>query len=489
MSGWWENAVIYEIYPRSFQDSDGDGIGDLAGIEKRLDHLVELGADGLWLAPIYRSPQADFGYDVSDHTSIAPEYGTDAELDSLLEAAHGRGLRVLMDLVASHTSIEHPWFREHPDRYVLADPRADGALPNNWVASFGGPTWSRDENSGRLYLHSFFAEQPDLDWRNPAVRKAMGAVVTHWLERGVDGFRIDAVDRLMKDEQLRDDPASEAPFELPVHPDGQMLELIHSRDDPGIGTALAALREAAGEAPLVGEVYLPGPRLDPYLEQLDLVFCFDLLHAPWEADALAEVLEAAAGREQLAWVISNHDFSRAATRWGEANARAAAMLLLTLPGCAFLYQGEEIGMVDGPGSEPPLDRFGRDAFRHPMQWDGTAGGGFSEAVPWLPLADPGVRNVGEQRDDPGSMLALYRALIAARGGLAGPLTDVRANRGLLSYRRGEHHRVVLNTGEAGQSLGSVIDLGRAEPALATGVEGLRDGTLGAGDGVLLRTNV
>lgn len=441
MSSWWEAAVVYEIYPRSFQDSDGDGVGDLRGITTRLDHLEWLGVDAIWLAPIYASPMADSGYDVSDYGQIAPELGSDEDFEALVAASHERGIRVLGDLVASHTSIEHPWFREHPDRYVWAD---DGP-PNNWVASFGGPAWSLDERSGRWFLHSFFPEQPDLDWRNPEVRRAMQAVIRDWLGRGVDGFRIDAVDRLMKDAGLRDDPPGEEPFPLPTHPDAQMLSLVHSRDDPEIGLALAAIREAAGEAPLVGEVYLPSRRLQRYLGHLDLVFAFDLLHVPWDPHAVAAALESAAELDQLAWVTSNHDFSRVASRWGEGNARAAALLLLTLPGCACVYQGEEIGMVDGPGASPPLDRFGRDRFRHPMQWDPEPQGGFSTGEAWLPLTDPARRSVAAQRSEPGSLLKLYRDLIALRPELNGPLSDVELTGAVLRYRR-EAHRVVINMG-------------------------------------------
>ena len=226
---WWQDAVVYQIYPRSFQDSDGDGVGDLHGIAQRLEHLVDLGVDALWLSPIYPSPLADFGYDVSDYTAIDPQLGTLDDLDALVAGAHERGLRVLLDLVFSHTSIEHPWFREHPDRYIWSP--VDGP-PNNWVTAFGGPAWSRDDESGRWYLHSFYPEQPDLNWRNPEVVAAMQDVVRFWLDRGVDGFRLDAIDRLVKDEQLRDDPPATKPFPLPLHPDAAPLEMRYSGNRP-----------------------------------------------------------------------------------------------------------------------------------------------------------------------------------------------------------------------------------------------------------------
>jgi alpha-glucosidase len=485
VTAWWENALVYEIYPRSFQDSDGDGVGDLEGIRSRLDYLRWLGVDAIWIAPIYRSPLADFGYDVSNHTAIAPELGTDADFDRLIAEAHSRGIRVLLDLVVSHTSIEHPWFRERPDYYVWAD---DGP-PNNWVASFGGPAWSRDSGSGRWYLHSFFAEQPDLDWRNPAVREEMAAVVRHWLDRGVDGFRIDAVDRLIKDAALRDDPVGARPFPLPLHPECQHLDPIHSRDDPEIGLALAALREAAGEAPLIGEVYLPADRLGRYLADLDRLFAFDLLHAPWDAERIATVLarlvEAAPEAASLAWVTSNHDFSRVASRWGERAVPGAAMLLLTLPGTAFVYQGEELGMVDGPGAEPPLDRFRRDGCRHPMQWEAGPGGGFSAGPPWLPLTDPGRRNVTDQRSDPGSTLNLFRRLIAVRRELSGPLAELELSGSRLSYRRGRH-RVVLNLGRDGAPAGVRAD--ERVVVAAPSDTAASPERLAPGAGLLLRTN-
>jgi len=443
MPGWWDSAVVYEIYPRSFQDSNGDGVGDLPGIASRLPYLEWLGVDAVWLAPIYASPLADFGYDVSDHTAVAPEYGTLADLDALLEDAHGRGIRVLLDLVVSHTSIEHPWFRDRPDFYVWAD---GPEPPNNWIASFGGPAWSRDPRSGRLYLHSFYPEQPDLDWRNPELREAMAGVVRFWRERGVDGFRVDAVDRMVKDLALRDDPVTSEPFPLPLHADLTGLDLIHSRDAPEIGVALGTLREAAGEAPLIGEVYLPVERVIPYLDSFDAVFGFELLHAEWDAEQLAAAIVRSQSAGAIAWVTSNHDFPRVATRWGERNARAAAVLLLTLGGSAFVYMGEEIGMADGPGGDPPLDRFDRDRCRHPMQWESEPDGGFSTGEPWLPLVDPEVRSVADQRDEPDSILSLFRNLIAVRREIDGQPERLDAPAGVLAFRRGEH-LIAINTAD------------------------------------------
>ena len=445
---WWHDAVVYQIYPRSFQDSDGDGVGDLAGVRARLDHLSFLGVDALWLSPIYPSPLADFGYDVADYMGVAPEFGTLAEFDALVAAAHERGIRVLMDLVPSHTSIEHPWFREHPDWYIWSP--VDGP-PNNWVASFGGPAWSRDEVSGRWYLHSFYPEQPDLDWRNPEVRAAMADVVRFWLERGVDGYRVDAIDRLLKDDQLRDDPPASEPFGLPLRPQQELLSLEFSGNRPEIHDAIGVLRAAAGDAFLVGEVYLPSERAADYLVNFDAVFAFELFHSEPDAVALRHALEEAAGLVRgdaepgAAWVMSNHDFPRLPDRFGPENVRVAAMLLLTLPGVAFVYQGDEIGMADGPGADPPFDRAGRDPHRHPMQWDGSPSGGFTTGTPWLPVVDPAALNVESQRDDPGSLLSLYRTLIALRGSLGSGLRVLEdAADGVVAYERGDGYVVALN---------------------------------------------
>jgi alpha-glucosidase len=456
-------VVVYQVYPRSFQDSDGDGIGDLAGIRSRLDHLVWLGVDALWLSPIYPSPLADFGYDVSDYKDVDPVFGDLAEFDRLVEAAHGHGLRLLMDLVPCHTSIEHPWFREHPDWYIWSD------RPNNWVAAFGGSAW--EPRDGRYYLHSFYPEQPDLDWRNPEVVAAMQDVLRFWLERGADGYRIDAIDRLLKDPDLRDDPPASEPYGLPVSDEEAKLALTNSRNAPDTDKALAKMREAAGDALLVGEVYLPSVRWQPYIEYFDYAFAFELLLARWEAPVLRAAIAACANTGKAAWAMSNHDFGRLATRFGRENARAAAMLLLTLPGPAFLYQGDEIAQGDGPPGESRYDRAGRDRFRHPMQWDGSPTGGFSSGEPWLPAVDPAERNVDHQRDDPASTVSLVRELIALRRELGGEFELLEAADGVVAYRRGEHVVAVNTTAEERPS-----PL-RGEPRLATRQDALRGNTL------------
>ncbi|HWC26340.1 MAG TPA: alpha-amylase family glycosyl hydrolase [Solirubrobacteraceae bacterium] len=451
---WWTDAVVYQVYPRSFQDSDADGEGDLRGIVRRLDHIANLGVDALWLSPVYPSPMADGGYDVADYEDIDPRFGTLADADALIAAAHDRGLKLLMDVVPCHTSIEHPWFREHPERYVWAD---GDAPPNNWCASFGGPAWSRDPATGRWYLHSFYPEQPDLDWRREDVREAMAGALRFWLKRGVDGFRLDALDRLLKDPELRDDPPAAAPPALPELGEAGTLEHVHSRNAPDIGLALEALRRAVGdETLLVGEVYLPSAGLAPYLEHVDTAFAFELLHAPWQPAAvraaIAAALDPAGPGGRVAWVLSNHDFPRLPDRVGARNVRAAALLALTLPGMAFVYQGDEIGMADGPGGDPPHDRAGRDRHRHPMRWDDDAPyGGFTipAATPWLPPITAAGGGVVQQRQDPDSVLSLYRDLIAARRALGPGLAFVDdVEDGVLAYRRGERHVVVLNMSDA-----------------------------------------
>jgi alpha-glucosidase len=476
-SVWWRDAVVYQIYPRSFQDSDGDGVGDMRGILARLDYLVWLGVDAFWLSPIYPSPLADLGYDVADYTGVDPALGTLADFDELVAAAHERGLRVVLDLVPCHTSIEHPWFREHPGWYIWSP--VDGP-PNNWAAAFGGPAWSRDDRSGRWYLHSFFPEQPDLDWRNPEVVAAMQDVVRFWLDRGADGFRLDAIDRLVKDARLRDEPPAASPFPFPLHPEAAKLGRRYSLDQPEAIDALRALRAAAGDALLVGEVYLPTAELPRWLDVLDLAFAFEVLFAAWTADRLRAAIASAAALGHVAWVLSNHDFDRLATRVGNENLRAAALLLLTLPGPAFVYQGDELGLANGPEGEPPRDRAGRDPMRNPMQWDAEPGAGFTSGEPWLPLGSELERNVEAERADDRSLLWLYRRLLAMRRELGEGFRLLDAADGVVAYERGAHV-VAVNTGAraaAHPPLGEIV--------LATHADALARGELAPHAGVLAR---
>jgi alpha-glucosidase len=344
------------------------------------------------------------------------------------------------------------------------------------VSAFGGSAWER--LGDRYYLHSFYPEQADLDWRNPEVVAAMQDVLRFWLDRGVAGYRIDAIDRLLKDPQLRDDPPASEPFGLPLSEDEAKLALTNSRNAPDTGEALAKIREACGDHFLVGEVYLPSARWQPYSDYFDAVFAFELLHSPWDAKLLRAAIEACARQPGAAWVMSNHDFGRLSTRFGAENARAAALLLLTLPGPAFLYQGDEIGQGEGPPGERQFDRAGRDRHRHPMQWDGSERGGFSRGAPWLPLVDPAERNVEDQREDPDSMLSLVRELIALRGELPAEFELVESADGVVAFRRGGYTVAVNTTAE---SLPASLT---GELRIQTTAGALRDGRLTAHAGVV-----
>ena len=438
---WWEGAVIYQIYPRSFADANGDGIGDLDGIRSRLDHLRgadgALDVDAIWLSPFYPSPLADFGYDISDYTDVAAEYGDLDAFDRLLEEAHRRGLKLLLDLVPCHTSDQHRWFvdsrssRDAPKRdwYIWADPLPGGGPPSNWLSAFGGSAWEWDEATAQFYLHSFYPEQPDLNWRNPDVAEAMAEAMRFWFRRGIDGFRVDAIFAAIKDELLRDNPPDRAPWSTSIMDPRPGQDPLWSYNRPDVHDVVRLLRRVADEFPgrvLVGEAYVPVEQLVSYLgsgrdDEFHLAFNFELLKSPFEHRALTSAIERSEALHPPGtlptYAFGNHDQSRQATRWGEDRAALAAFILLTLRGVAVLYAGEEIGMVDAdPATLPavPFDRAERDAYRTPMQWEPDASGGFSTGTPWLPLVDPATRSVAAQRDDPASLLSLYRRLIAVR---------------------------------------------------------------------------
>lgn len=440
--GQRRNAVIYQIYPRSFQDTNGDGNGDIAGITSRLDYIKSLGVDGIWLSPIYPSPMADMGYDVSNYEDVDPMYGTIADVDTLVERAHELDLAVLLDVVPCHTSIEHPWFREHPDWYVWAE---GDEPPNNWASVFGGPAWSRDQQTGRWYLHNFYREQPQLNWRNPEVPEAIAASMRFWLDRDIDGFRMDALQFLFVDEDLRNEPLRATPIlNAASHPDWLRLDHVHTMDLEDIVPALQRLNDALPSPFLIAEAYNFVPQLVPYTKAVDLTFCFSLIGVNPRASEVYEAVKAAEGVDGLAWSMSNHDLPRLATRWGHDLARVAAMLLMSLPGAALIYQGDEIGMTDGPGVDPPFDRAGRDACRHPMQW--TPSGGFTTGQPWLPMTNPQLLNVASQEDDETSMLNFYRSLLKARKMFDGSFVVEEPRGEVLVLRRG-NHIVALNFGE------------------------------------------
>ena len=515
---WWRGAVFYHIYPASFADSGSDGFGDLAGIAYRLDHLAgashSLGVDALWLSPFYRSPMVDFGYDVADHCAVDPRFGTLADFDALLAAAHARHLRLIVDFVPNHTSDQHPWFREsrssrtssRRDWYVWADPRPNGSPPNNWLSAFprSGAAWTLDDASGQYYLHSYTPQQPDLNWRNPAVQDAMRDVLRFWLDRGVDGFRVDAPHRLMKDPDLRDNPPEVANLRL----DEALLDTARHRniDHPdvhGIVRSLRATVDAYPDRVLLGEIGIRHPeRWARYYgladhDGMQLAFNFAFWGCPWSARAFREVVERT---ERIvppwAWptyALSNHDIPRASTRYGEARMRLAAMMLLTLRGTPFLYYGEEIGMQDVPVPPPQArDPDGRDPCRTPMQWDGGHGAGFTRSSPWLPVASPPVPNVAAECCDPASLLTLYRALLRLRA-CCRPLREgsyhpVGVDDPVFAFERraaGERVLVALNFGAEPADVGALVP-DTAVRLLSTAPEAGASGWLAPCEGVIFR---
>ena len=484
---WWQTGSIYQIYPRSFQDSDRDGVGDLKGIEARLDHLVALGVDAIWISPIFVSPMHDFGYDVADYCDIDPRFGTLADFDDLLAAAHARGLKLLLDFVPNHSSTDHPWFqesrssRDNPKRdwYIWRDPAPAengerGGPPNNWISDFGGSAWEYDEGTGQYYYHAFLKEQADLNWRNPEVRQAMMDVLRFWFDRGVDGFRIDVLWHMVKHAGFPDNPAN--PAYRPEMGEMHAVLQLHSTDQPEVHGIAAEMRQIADAYPcdrvLIGEIYLPIEKLMHYYgidaPEVHLPFNFQLIEASWDARALARMI----GDYETAlppggwpnWVLGNHDRPRIASRVGEAQARVAAMLLLTLRGTPTIYYGDELGLTDvaipparvqDPRElrEPGLG-LGRDPVRTPMPWNASEQAGFSSAEPWLPLGpDWPTRNVAAQAAGAGSMLALHRDLLALRrkhAALAqGDFRLIEADGTVLAYERwyGDERIVVaLNLG-------------------------------------------
>ena len=462
---WWQTEVVYQIYPRSFQDTDADGVGDLPGVTERLGYVAELGVGAVWLSPFYPSPQADFGYDVADYCDVDPQFGTLADFDRLVERAHELGLRVIVDVVPNHSSEQHPWFqesrasRESPRRdwYIWRDPAPGGGPPNNWLSIFGGPAWTFDEATGQYYLHTFLSEQPDLNWRNPDVVNAMMDVLRFWMARGVDGFRVDAVLFSAKHPDLPDLPPRRTAAVM-HKPTGEYdtLEHVYDAADPVIHEYFRRYRETVDgfdggpggeprERVLIGELHAfqdldrwasyygrPGP--GGTLDELHLPYNFGLLNVAWTAAALREHVDAVeAAVPPGAWpnyVLGNHDERRIASRLGPGSVRLAMLLLLTLRGAPTLYYGDELGLpeadvpddrrVDPWGFRSGLPELSRDGCRTPMVWDRSPAAGFSDADPqalWLPLhrghADLSVE---AQAGDPDSHLAFARRALAFRGG-------------------------------------------------------------------------
>jgi alpha-glucosidase len=449
---WWQQGVIYQIYPRSFKDDNGDGIGDLSGIIAKLDYLTWLGVDAIWISPIYPSPMVDFGYDISDFTGIDPIFGDLATFDALVAQAHHNGLKVIMDYVPNHTSDQHPWFlasrssRQHPKRdwYVWVEPKPDGSPPNNWLGSWGGSAWEWDATTHQYYLHSYHKAMPDLNWRNPAVKDAMFDVVCFWLDRGVDGLRIDSAQRIMKDPYLRDNPPNPTlkvtPYKLLGDYDSQLH--IYNKGHADIHAVYRELRQLLDSYSLqsprvaLGEMHIfDWPEWASYygqqLDELHMPLNFGLVGITWKASVVRQLVDAIeAALRPGAWpnyVLDNHDEPRITSRIGPEQARIALMLLLTLRGTPTLYNGDEIGMhnveippqfVHDPREKSlPGIGLGRDPERSPMQWDSSPNAGFCPPTvkPWLPIADDYQQvNVATQREDRHSMLALTRALLQLR---------------------------------------------------------------------------
>ncbi|HHY49488.1 MAG TPA: alpha-glucosidase, partial [Alphaproteobacteria bacterium] len=478
MREWWRGGVIYQIYPRSFQDSNGDGIGDLPGIVRRLDHVASLGVDAVWLSPIFESPMEDMGYDVSNYKDIDRIFGTLEDFDSLVRRAHELGLKVIIDQVLSHTSDRHPWFREsrvsrtnsRADWYVWADPKRDGSPPNNWPSVFGGRAWEWNPSRGQYYFHNFLASQPDLNFHNPAVQDAVLDVMRFWLERGVDGFRLDTVNYFFHDRLLRNNPAARRRRHLPyaVNP-YDMQEHRYSKSQPENVAFLKRVRKLLDEFPgttAVGEVGDSQRALQLMAEytsgrdRLHMCYSFEMLGMPFSAEHFRTRVErffAAGPNGWPCWSFSNHDVIRHVSRWAPHGAdrvalgRLCAALLLSLRGSVCLYQGEELGLPEADMlfeelTDPPGIRFwpeykGRDGCRTPMPWEeGGPPSGFTTGKPWLPVKPPhAALNVAAQEADPDSLLHFYRRMLAFRREqpvlIEGGIEFIKTSEPVLAFRR------------------------------------------------------
>jgi alpha-glucosidase len=464
---WWRRGIFYQIYPRSFQDTNGDGVGDINGVIARLPYLRFLGIDAVWLSPIFPSPMADFGYDIAEYIGIDPLFGTMADFDLLVAAVHESGLKIILDLVPNHTSDQHPWFaearsaRDNPKRdwYIWREPKPGGGPPNNWLSEFGGSAWQYDEATGQYYYHAFLAAQPDLNWRNPKVREAIYDAMRFWLRKGVDGFRVDVIWHLIKDSHFRDNPPN--PHFVEGRPPHEKILTKYSTDQPEVHEVVAEMRRVIDEFDdrvLIGEIYLPLHRLVAYygnnLAGAQMPFNFALLATLWSARSIERIIadyeHALPSGAWPNWVLGNHDRPRIASRIGRDQARVAAMLLLTVRGTPTLYYGDEIGMhqvaISPDQVRDPFEKnvpgigVGRDGCRTPMQWDATTHAGFSTASTWLPLADDYAHeNVVNLEADAASILSLYKALIALRKQLpqlvTGSYEPVAAQGDILLYRR------------------------------------------------------
>jgi len=484
---WWRGAAIYQIYPRSFMDADGDGVGDLAGITARLDHVAALGVDAIWISPFFTSPMRDFGYDVADFCGVDPVFGTLADFDALIARAHALGLKVIIDQVYAHSSDLHPWFADsradaanpHADWYVWADPKPDGTPPNNWQSVFGGPAWTWDARRCQYYMHTFLKEQPQLNCANPAVQDALLGVARFWLERGVDGFRLDALNHAIHDPLLRDNPAAPFTGKVRTRPFDYQIKL-HSQSQPGMVPFIERIRALCDEFGAIHTVAeVGGDNAAEEIAQftsgdnrLNSAYGFDFLYAPaLTPQFAAEVLASWAGESSTAWpswAFENHDAPRAVSRWcapedADRFARMKMALLTCLRGNIILFQGEELGLFqDVIPFEQLRDpeaianwplTLGRDGARTPMPWLADAPeGGFTTGTPWLPLSAQNLAlGVDRQMGDPGSLLAETHALLALRRDTPalrlGRIEDITADGATLTFDRisgGQHLRCVFN---------------------------------------------
>lgn len=490
---WWKSGVLYQIYPRSFADSNGDGVGDIEGIIEHLEYLDWLGIDGIWISSLMRSPNVDWGYDISDYFSIEPDFGTIQDLDRLIGAAASRNIHIVMDLVPNHTSDQHPWFiesrssRSSPKRdwYVWADPRPDGSAPNNWVSSFGGPAWTKDETTGQYYMHNHLSEQPDLNWWNEEVRVAFDEIIGFWFDRGIAGFRIDVCNVIVKDALLRDNPIADEDDDFEIQLFGQ--KPVYNANRPEVHEVIGHWRQIAdayiepklllGETPVAIEDLAAFYGVDPDGGERDggaelhLAFNFPFISSVFEPLALSALVEKTqASLPTNAWPVwtgSNHDMFRFPTRWADDNPakiKVAVLILLLLRGTPVLYQGDEIGMgnhanLNQDDMRDPLGiRYwphykGRDAGRTPMQWANVEGGGFCKAGvrPWLPVGDAATCNVEDQRCNQDSILTLTHDLIALRRQEqelnTGSYRTLSSPDGVWAWERGQGHVVVANMSE------------------------------------------
>jgi alpha-glucosidase len=507
---WWQNAVFYEIYPRSFADSNNDGVGDLKGITAKLDYLKELGVDAIWISPCFPSPQVDFGYDVSDYENIDPMYGTLADFDLLASEAKKRDIHIILDFVVNHSSDQHPWFLDskssrtsaHRDWYIWRDGKAPGKPPNNWISTFGGSAWTLDPVTNQYYYHNFYAAQPDLNWRNPAVRDAMFDVTRWWYRRGVSGFRLDAVDTLFEDPELKDNPIKgpgQNAFGDPIEEDKYNTKL------PEVHDVLRGLRKVADEhnAVLIGETWTAdvaelnryyGARNDEL--QLPMDFLFTMVNRLSPADFRKQIAAVDAATGWPTFVIGNHDIVRSYDRYGDGQhndqiAKLMAALYLTLRGTPIMYYGEEIGMKTTTPTRPedvkdPIGRTGwpeekgRDGERTPMQWDSSENAGFTKSTPWLPVPETyKTHNVADELKDPDSVLMFYKNVLKLRhtnaallDGSYDAINESDAN--VLSYVRIYKDRgvvVVLNMSGSPQKVNLELKgkgFGAAKVLVATG---------------------